>query len=46
VSEFGIQIVKDPELIAVAKAHAVLALAAATALDSDSRQWFPSPIPR
>lgn len=39
-NEFGIQIAKNPEFIAVAQAHAILALAAATALDSDSREWF------
>lgn len=31
---------RNPELIAAAQAHAILALAATTALDSDSREWF------
>jgi hypothetical protein len=45
-SEFGIQIAKDPELIAAAQTHAVVALAAATTLGSDSRSGSTSPVPR
>jgi hypothetical protein len=40
VNEFGVQIVKRPEFTGVAQTHAILALAAATALDSDSREWL------
>jgi hypothetical protein len=43
----GIQIAKNPEFIAAAQTHAILALAAATALDSDSREWLKRrPVPR
>jgi hypothetical protein len=42
MNEFGIQIAKDPEFIAAAQTHAILALAAATALDSDNREWLPA----
>ena len=40
-NEFGVQIVTtSPESIALAQTHALLAFAAATALDSDSREWL------
>jgi hypothetical protein len=40
--EDEIVVVSDdhPGIIAAAQVHAVLALAAATALDSDHREWF------
>jgi hypothetical protein len=40
MNEFGIQIAKNPEFIAAAQTHAILALTAATALNSDSREWL------
>jgi hypothetical protein len=40
VNEFGVPIVKSPEFIAVAQTRALLVLAAATALDSDSPEWL------
>jgi hypothetical protein len=40
VNEFGVPIVKRPEFIGVAQTHALLALAAATALDSGSPEWL------
>ena len=40
MNEFGVQIAKSPEFIAAAQTHAILALAAATALDSDNREWL------
>jgi hypothetical protein len=39
-NEFGVQIVTRPEFITVAQTHALLALAAATALDSDQPEWL------
>jgi hypothetical protein len=40
-NQLGVQIVTRPEFIAVAQTHALLALAAATALDSDRREeWL------
>ena len=37
-NELGVQIVTRPEFIAVAQTHALLALAAATALDPDDQE--------
>ena len=45
-NEFGVQIVTNSESIAVAQTHALLALTAATALDSDSREWLNVAVPR
>ena len=39
-NQLGVQIVTRPEFIAVAQTHALLALTAATALESDSREWL------
>jgi len=40
-NQLGVQIVTRPEFITVAQTHALLALAAATALDSDHREeWL------
>jgi hypothetical protein len=41
MNEFGIQIAKNPEFIAAAQTQAILALAAATALNRhDDREWL------